>query len=180
MRNETDYEMIVAFHGHSCPGLAMGYRMTRAALEWLARRQPSADEELVAITENNACGVDALQFMSGCTFGKGNLVFKDYGKQAYTFFCRETGRGVRVVLDRQAIPESVKGERKDYIDWLLTAPESELLKVTPVTMEEPQRARILASIVCEDCGEAVMESRIRVVDGRRLCIPCSEKRASGR
>ena len=31
------------------------------------------DEEIVAIVENDACGVDALQCVSGCTFGKGNL-----------------------------------------------------------------------------------------------------------
>jgi formylmethanofuran dehydrogenase subunit E len=175
MRQETDYEMMVAFHGHSCPGLAMGYRMTGAALEWLARHSRAEDEELVAITENNACGVDALQFMSGCTFGKGNLIFRDYGKQAYTFFCRESGRGVRVVLDRGAVPEAVKSDRKAYIDWLLTAPEKGLLKLAEVTMEEPERARILKSISCDECGEAVMASRIREVDGKRLCIPCSEK-----
>ena len=177
MQKEVDYEMMVAFHGHSCPGLAMGYRMTRTGLEWLSRNRPAVDEELVAITENNACGVDALQFMSGCTFGKGNLIFKDYGKQAYTFFCRESGRGVRVALDRGAIPEAVKKDRKAYIDWLLTAPEEELIRVEEVNMEAPERARILESIVCDECGEAVMASRIREVDGRRLCIPCSEKPA---
>ena len=39
----------------------------------------AADEEIVAIVENDACGVDALQCVTGCTFGKGNLIFRDYG-----------------------------------------------------------------------------------------------------
>ena len=38
------------------------------------------DEELVSIAENDACGVDALRCVTGCTFGKGNLIFRDYGR----------------------------------------------------------------------------------------------------
>ena len=54
------YEEIIRFHGHDCPGLAMGYRMATAALENLESFR-AEDEELVAIVENDACGVDALQ-----------------------------------------------------------------------------------------------------------------------
>lgn len=69
-----DYKNIVEFHGHECPGLAMGYRMASAAMNALNSIH-SEDEEIVAIVENNACGVDALQCVTGCTFGKGNLIF---------------------------------------------------------------------------------------------------------
>jgi formylmethanofuran dehydrogenase subunit E len=89
MREDIPYEELIAFHGHSCPGLAIGYRMTKAALFFLGVKR-AYDEELVAIVENDACGVDAVQYLSGCTFGKGNLVFKDYGKRVYTFFSRRS------------------------------------------------------------------------------------------
>ena len=79
------YQEAVQFHGHSCPGLAMGFRMTKAALDHFSSER-SVDEEMVAIVENDACGTDAVQFLSGCTFGKGNLIFKDYGKMVYTFY----------------------------------------------------------------------------------------------
>jgi len=91
------YTEIVKFHGHECPGLAIGYRMASAALEEL-RSTRAEDEEIVAIVENDACGVDALQCVTGCTFGKGNLLFRDYGKQVYTLYSRSTGSGVRVVF----------------------------------------------------------------------------------
>lgn len=39
------------------------------------------DEEMVAIVENDSCAVDAIQVLTGCTLGKGNLIFRDYGKQ---------------------------------------------------------------------------------------------------
>ena len=67
-----NYKEIINFHGHECPGIAIGYRMAVAGMEALDSIR-SEDEEIVAIVENNACGVDALQCVTGCTFGKGNL-----------------------------------------------------------------------------------------------------------
>ncbi len=37
--------------------------------------------------------------LSGCTFGKGNLLHLDYGKLAFSFHSRRDGRGVRLVFD---------------------------------------------------------------------------------
>lgn len=56
----------------------------------------SKDEEVVAVVETDMCAVDAIQFMTGCTFGKGNLVHRDWGKKAFTFFRRSDGRAVRI------------------------------------------------------------------------------------
>jgi len=39
-------------------------------------------------------------------------------------------------------------------------------------MVMPRGARILASLVCEACGEATMESRTRRYAGQTLCQPC--------
>jgi len=171
-----EYDNLISFHGHSCPGLAMGYRMTKAAMNFLSQFR-AEDEELVAITENDSCGVDALQYLSGCTFGKGNLIFKDYGKQAYTLYSRKTGEGVRVVLNRQAVPAEKKADRREYVRWLLAVDEEEIISLIPVRIREPEKARIMASVVCDGCGESVMESRIETVNGRKLCIPCREKPA---
>ncbi len=116
-----DYADIVSFHGHECPGLAVGYRMARAAMDELAPAR-SEDEELVAIVENNACGVDALQCVTGCTFGKGNLVFRDYGKQVYTLYSRARGEAVRVLFHGQGAPEGLGEDRAARAKWILTAP----------------------------------------------------------
>ena len=107
------YEEIIRFHGHECPGLAMGYRMATAAMEKLDSIR-SEDEELVAIVENDACGVDALQCLTGCTFGKGNLLFRNYGKQVYTLYSRSTREGVRVVFHGDGVPEDLCEDRSTY------------------------------------------------------------------
>jgi formylmethanofuran dehydrogenase subunit E len=83
-----DFKRCERFHGHVCPGLAIGYQASIAALGWLEENR-SVDEEIVVIVENDACCVDAIQVLTGCTFGKGNFIFKDHGKMAFTFFSRK-------------------------------------------------------------------------------------------
>jgi formylmethanofuran dehydrogenase, subunit E (EC 1.2.99.5) len=70
----------------------MGVRAAEFALEKLAV-DPDVDEELVAVVETDSCGVDAIQSILGCTFGKGNLIFKDFGKNVYTIGSREKKPG---------------------------------------------------------------------------------------
>lgn len=168
------YDDLIAFHGHSCPGLAIGYRMTKAALAFLSDSR-AADEELVAIVENDACGVDALQYLSGCTFGKGNLIFKDYGKHVYTLYNRDSRKGVRVAFNARNVPEDILKDREELINWLLGAREEEVVSFQEARIDEPQPARIVDSVVCESCGEMAMATRTRKVDGKTVCVPCSEK-----
>ena len=66
------WEDCVAFHGHECGGLTIGYKASLYAIELLDIKF-SEDEELVCISENDACGVDAIQTMLGCSIKKGNL-----------------------------------------------------------------------------------------------------------
>lgn len=167
------YEETVGFHGHSCPGLAMGYRMTTVALDALGVGR-AEDEELAAIVENDACGVDAVQFVAGCTFGKGNLLFRDYGKSVYTFFSRTTGRGVRVLGHRRGMPEGLREDRDRCADWVLNTPAEEVVSWRAVTIEPPPMARLYGSALCAACGERVMEIRLCEVGGRSLCVPCAE------
>jgi formylmethanofuran dehydrogenase subunit E len=171
------YEDAVRFHGHSCPGLAIGYRMTLAALAALGSGRAD-DEELVAIVENDACGVDAVQAIAGCSFGKGNLVFRDVGKPVYTFFSRKTGRGLRVLGHRRGMPEELRDDREARIRWILSAPEADVVSCCEVTVDVPPRAQLHHSLPCAACGEPVMETRLREVDGRLLCIPCAGARPS--
>jgi formylmethanofuran dehydrogenase subunit E len=188
------YDEVVDFHGHSCPGLALGYRVSLRTLGELGK--PSSDEEIVAIVENNSCAVDAVQVMTGCTFGKGNLIFRDYGKQVYTFLKRPSGEGIRISVDwkkPEETPEEkamwdryMKGERSAgvvrfvhdrrsaKIHYILDADEKELMTVTVAKEKLPPEAEVYKSIHCESCGEKMMEPRARVKDGRIVCIPCFE------
>ena len=168
-----EYAEIIKFHGHECPGLAMGYRMATAGLKSI-KSVHASDEEIVSIVENDACGVDALQCVTGCTFGKGNLIFHDYGKHVYTIYSRATRKGVRVVFNPEAVPDNIRDDRKRTAEWILSAPEKTILSVEPVSVDEPEHATIRDSVPCSRCGEAVMESRIKNLKGKSVCIPCFE------
>ena len=168
-----NYQEIINFHGHECPGLAIGYRMAVAGMKELDSVR-SEDEEIVAIVENNACGVDALQCVTGCTFGKGNLIFHDYGKQVYTLYSRKTGVGVRVVFQGDKVPGAMRTDRTAMARWILDTPAERFLSITRVSIDEPEPARIMKSETCSVCGEAVMESRLCEVNGQRMCVPCSK------
>jgi formylmethanofuran dehydrogenase subunit E len=192
MQND-DLRETVQFHGHLCPGLALGYRVAKAALRELAADRPR-DEELVAVVENDSCAVDAIQFVTGCTFGKGNLIFRDHGKHVYTFYNRRTGRGVRISEDfrgfeqdqrfpglrrRQEAGEDVSRELQEYkmqkAAAIFKADEKEIMTVTPVDSPPPHEAGIRGSVRCALCGEKLMESRGRVRNGTIVCIPCFER-----
>ncbi|MEW5726110.1 MAG: FmdE family protein, partial [Thermodesulfobacteriota bacterium] len=165
---------VVDFHGHLCPGLLIGYR---AALLGLARvgEVRAEDEELVAVVENDSCSVDAVQYLTGCTFGKGNLVFRDWGKQVFTLARRPHGRGVRLVFRGDRLKPVLPGgavDREAYIRVLLEAPDEELFSVSDVTLDLPAKARVFPTVPCDECGEGVMEPRLFSLSGRNLCPAC--------
>jgi len=102
--NKALWKKCVEFHGHECGGLTIGYKASLYAIALLGLGLGgggnagclSADEEVVCISENDACGVDAIQVILGCSIGKGNLLFHMRGKQAFTFFDRKSGKSLRL------------------------------------------------------------------------------------
>ena len=161
------WEKAVAFHGHTCGGLALG---VRAAMEARKRFdvERAADEEIVCVTENDACGVDGVQSALGCTLGKGNLIYRNTGKFAFSFFNRSTGDSFRLMARDK--PEGLHGDA--YIEHVLTGPLEEIFSVGAPRVSLPEPARSLSSVKCELCGEAAPETKIRLQDGRRVCLDC--------
>jgi formylmethanofuran dehydrogenase subunit E len=189
-----DIEGARRFHGHSCPGLSMGIRVSEIALREIGAH--SSDEEVVCITETDHCAVDAIQYFTGCTAGKGNLIHRDHGKSAFTFVRRSDGKAVRIsarpdfwgksdpkereIFDRMRAEEPVSDEerrffqqsREERIQAILDAPLEALFEVRQVEIEMPDKARILDSLICAECGESTMATRVRTFRGQPYCIPC--------
>lgn len=157
----------VEFHGHQCPGLAIGYKVCEAAKISMGVTF-SYDEEIVCVTENDACGVDAVQVITGCSMGKGNLLYKGTGKQAFTFFKRKTGESARFVLK----PFAHEMERNERMEYILSSDPMEIFEKKESKYTLPERARLFASIVCEKCGESAPEHKIRLHENKKLCLDC--------
>ena len=194
--SEEMVEKTVAFHGHMCPGLAVGIRAAEVALRDIGPH--AQDEEVVAVVETDMCGVDAIQFLTGCTFGKGNLIHLDHGKNAFTFYRRSDEKGIRIVTRPDAFGEPdpewealrerlgdedlTPEERQRFWELhaarsrqVLEIPLDELFELQEPQREIPRHARIMDSLTCDSCSEQVMETRTRRFLGKTVCIPCFNK-----
>ncbi|MBP3674352.1 MAG: nitroreductase family protein [Oscillospiraceae bacterium] len=168
-REKGDWEKCVAFHGHSCGGLSVGYRAAKYAME-LLDIVFSDNEQVVCIAENDACGLDAIQVLLGCSVGKGNLLFHMTGKQAFSFYNRKTGKSVRLVAKPK--PEGMtQAERFEYYH---SAPNEALFEAKPATIKLPEQAKLFDSYTCDCCGETAGAHWIRLAGDRKLCLDCYE------
>ena len=190
-------QMSGLLHGHFCPFLAIGVKASVRAVKELGVSSTGM-EEVVAIMETNNCFSDGVQFITGCTFGNNALIYRDYGKTAFTL-ARRNGQGLRVSLKvdsrflQRRDPKAAELFQKVVVEragteadqrslgeaWralgfrMLEIPDDELFDVMPVTIDVPSYSRIFASVQCAVCGESVMEPRARIVNGKPVCIPCS-------
>jgi len=185
-------EQTIAFHGHECPGQWIGIRAAE-----LCRRELGVHQDhdpMVTVVETDMCGVDAIQHLTGCTFGKGNLIHRDYGKMAFSFFRRRDGKGLRALFrhsllgeagqEMRALKQKIAADEASEAEKERAAllKEENLQKVLAASLEElftitepgpmPRGARILDSLECVACGESTMESRTRRFAGQTYCIPC--------
>jgi len=171
---KTPWEKAVEFHGHACPGLAIGFKSSEAALQVLGPTR-DIDEEIVAIAENDSCAVDAIQSVLGCTIGKGNLTLRNYGKQVFTIGSRKNGQAVRISLKFDIMGGRDSGESKaERTQRILNTDVNGLFDIKKVDFDFPKRAVILKSLKCTQCGEGVMESKARIKDGAIVCPDCCE------
>ena len=159
----------VAFHGHECGGLTIGYKASLYAAQ-LLELEFSADEQVVCIAENDACGIDGIQVMLGCSVGKGNLLFRMRGKQAFSFYNRKTGKSVRLVLKPR--PEGMS-KAESFAYYQSCRPE-EMFDVKQTTIRLPEQARLFDSYICDCCGEVTASNWIRLSGDRKLCLDCYE------
>lgn len=193
-----DLKKCVEFHGHICPGLIYGFRVAKEAMRLMDIGR-AVDEEVVAICENDSCAVDALQVLLGTVAGKGNLIIKNYGKNAYTVLSRSRRQAYRfsrkagykykgenksefdrldkAMSDGTASDEEKRKLRRMKVEDLLTRPFEEIFSTEKVSYIEPLYAQLDRSEPCALCGEMTMAAKmVKLSDGRLACIPCSQEK----
>lgn len=193
MTRHASYVEVVRFHGHECPGAGLGLRIAEIAVDRLGRHEPG--NEIVAVSETDACAVDAIQVLTGCTYGKRNLVHEDNGKNTFTFWRRTDRAGVRVrarpgsdaFRDEQtwALAEKIElgtatdAERTLFSELqqarterILAAPAEELVIVEDATGDLPPVKSLRPSEPCADCGDPTSVAILHNHRGRMLCPPC--------
>ena len=198
MDSVTDdrWKPLVDFHGHMCPGLAVGARAVAIGVRELAGGAPPQPMRVVA--ETAMCSVDAVQHLTGCTLGNGSLVFRDHGKNAFTFIGGSEGRAVRVVAKPDGLPPdpeharlrqradaglATEVERARYVElhlaraqMILDVPEGRLFSVSTDDEAPPMLSdRTQEAVLCGHCSETVMQTRSVQTEHGILCIPCADR-----
>jgi formylmethanofuran dehydrogenase subunit E len=184
------------FHGHVCPFMPIGYRMGILAMKELGMDRVR-DHGAFAFSEMGVghpqtCMIDGTMSATGCTYGKLMMERLDYGKVATILYAPGKG-AVRVYLrsefqdelgkfeffvyrkkgvEPSEIPEEVTAK---VVDRVLEASDEELFKVERLpdfVFGRPKGS--FSKVKCTKCGEYVFERYTRSVDGKPMCIPCSE------
>lgn len=166
--NNNLWEKAAEFHGHKCPGLAIGYKVSLLALKHLDIKDNIDDEDIVCIAETDACGVDAVQVILKATVGTGAMRIMYTGKQAFNIFNRKNGKKARFVLNNMQNFNN-KEERMEYI---LSTDEEKLFTIKEVKMDFPEKAKIFNSYICTECGEKTAENAISLINGKYICNSC--------
>jgi formylmethanofuran dehydrogenase subunit E len=188
------------FHGHKCWASALGLRAGLFALEKLGVERAKA-KELYIILETGyhhgaGCFGDGVQFATGCTLGKGNLIRRPRGKLAFTLIDPKQGKEIRLCFNPKIgekigasnfmkkraagvppheIPEEAVLE---VINLVLDSPIEEVLLIGEVKeshFESP--VEVMGLEVCEICKEPVAKAYVRIIGGgqsiKKVCIDCS-------
>jgi len=98
---EQYFKKVSEFHGHACAGIALGTKITLAAMRTLGLDPAVRNKQLMAFVETDRCMADAVMIVTGCTPGHRSLKFVDFGKFAASFLNLENGQAVRAT-----VPES--------------------------------------------------------------------------
>lgn len=188
-------ESTINFHGHLCPGTATGYRAALVALKILNEGKPLGDQYVVII-ENDVCGLDGIQIVTGCTVGNDGIIIENGGKQVFRFLHKKTGCGIRVSLkqplwgcnDPIILHEKVKigtatpEERQEFFrlrlergEHLLKYNDDDLFNVTEIFEKVAGKPRLFPFVTCRRCQEEVMLPWATKEGEHYVCSSCRKQ-----
>ncbi len=187
-------------HGHHCVGSAIGVIAGQYAMKALEVKENTGMEHVIAVVETNNCFSDGIQMVTGCSFGNNSLVYRDYGKTAFSLVQRN-GEGIRlstlpnlgdllkdnnpetqrlyldIVNKRDANPDEearMMELNKQHCFSVLDIPAEKIFKIEHVKVMLPSYSRILDSLVCPVCGEKFMETKGVKKGDEYLCLSCGD------
>jgi formylmethanofuran dehydrogenase subunit E len=172
-----------ARHDHLCPRQVLGVRMGLAALNLLGLDSPLNKESGLVILETDGCFADGVQVATGATIGHRTLRVNDIGKIAATFVDVRSGRSIRLCPSASARVGAFQyalGETDRYVAQLKgyqLMPTEELFRVQEVSLVPSLKAILStpdARVVCDVCGEEIINEREVALRGSILCRTCAD------
>lgn len=181
---KTPWEQVVDFHGHTCPGIAIGFRVAQIAQRELGLR-PGPGSELLVKAETHSCALDAFQVLNKATCGRGSLRVKEKGKHVYLFQYSGREEIVRIaikgaLIEHVAEPESFASPRQrqnwvlENIQFILGSPEEDFCAIQKIPSSLQQTSKAPHWATCSVCGEAVRPDHAVQSGEEYKCLTCAD------
>ncbi|MGB9754041.1 MAG: formylmethanofuran dehydrogenase [Roseiflexus castenholzii] len=175
-------ERSAALHRHLCPRQTLGARMGMLAGRLLGLELPQTNKRLFTFVETDGCFADGVSVATGCWLGRRTMRLIDYGKVAATFVDTRTRQAVRIRPHPQARLEArryaphAKSRWHAYLDAYRIMPDDVLLEARRVELTldlDRLISRPGARVVCDECGEEIINEREVHREGQILCRGCA-------
>ena len=175
--NMNDFEFYLQkagdYHGHVCAGIALGTKMTLAAMKALGMNPGIKNKNLIVYAEIDRCMTDAVQVITGCSLGHRSLKYIDYGKFAATFINLDTGKALRA-----SIKESFdsNGPIEEVSHKIAQTPDSDMVILQEVRVNIPETdlpGPPRGKAICAVCEERIMDGRDVIREGKTICRACA-------
>jgi formylmethanofuran dehydrogenase subunit E len=171
-------------HSHLCPRQVLGVRIGLRGMRAVNLDANIDGKRLLVITETDGCFVDGLSAATRCTVGHRTLRVEDYGKVAATFIDTETGCSMRVSPARdirEKVYQCVTNESRHYFAQMQAyqiMTDDEMFMVREVQLTASIESIVSSPgirVICDICGEEVMNEREVQRNGLTLCRACDGK-----
>lgn len=143
---KTPWEQVIDFHGHTCPGIALGYRVAIIAQKELGLR-PAPDSELLVKASTHSCALDAFQIINKATVGRGALIIEETHEHIYQFYFTGTQAVLKITLNPSLIdqlssmkqlnlsPREKQNKNLEAIQQILSLEETDFCTIEQVSGE---------------------------------------------
>jgi formylmethanofuran dehydrogenase subunit E len=69
-------------------------------------------------------------------------------------------------------PTKKEMDRTARQQYILNSPAEEIFDFKKPGFTLPETARVFRSVICEVCGESAPKHKIRLQDGKKVCLDC--------
>jgi len=182
---------VVDFHGHLCPELVIGARVS----EYAQKHFPDSGFSLVA--ENSTSAIDAIQILLGITIGNQRLKILDFGMHNYTFILKAKQKAFmlslkklryndeeeyrmlsdKIINSEAAIDEAVNFQKilDNRSKMLLELNLDELFDLKEAAWESPFTEMPTIYYICRGCGQEMLAGFAVAYHDNLYCMRCFQR-----
>lgn len=143
---KTPWEQVIDFHGHTCPGVALGYRVAQLAQREMGIR-PTPDSECLVKAFTQSCAVDAFQILNRATIGRRALIIKETKQPIYQFHFTGTQEILQITIlpsvfeyfsslhAENLTPREKQNKNLEGVQYVLSLAEAEFCAIERVAGE---------------------------------------------